>query len=235
MASQDVIVTRPSELHIAPTFQANVHEVPVNLYRLKVNAQSYDARRMSFTWRAPGNRLICSPQAYLEFELVCHVPYIMTEAECMGAIHGLVDRGGQFLDQDEQKSEHLIPDAGDSRASVSRSYGSSNKKDYAANLQANGQAASGKNLLVGGVGAGHFKPTGMKGIPGGAGYRGGLAFGEGDAVGNAIESIQYTINGCSISHQNWHLFKRSLDRCYMPLALCSGAFIPVEALGTLMM
>ena len=73
MASQDVIVTRPSELHIAPTFQANVHEVPVNLYRLKVNAQSYDSRRMSFTWRAPGNRLICSPSG---------LPGIRTSVSC---------------------------------------------------------------------------------------------------------------------------------------------------------
>ena len=53
-------------------------------------------------------------------------------------------------------------------------------------------------------------------FPGSIGYRPVLAFGEGDAVGNCIESIQYTINGCSISHQNWHLFKRSMDRCWIP-------------------
>ena len=130
MASSDVIVTRPSELHIAPTFQANVHEVPVNLYRLKVNAQSYDSRRMSFTWRAPGNRLIASPQAYLEFELVCHVPYVMTEAECMSACNGLVDRGPyaatQFFAEDEQQF---------SEANLMRSYGNADRQDYQAYLK----------------------------------------------------------------------------------------------------
>ena len=85
MAGMNEVVTiRPAELEVAPSFQASVHEVPVNLYRLKVDAQSFDSRRMSFSWRAPGNRLICSPQSYLEFELVCHVPYVMTEAEAMG-------------------------------------------------------------------------------------------------------------------------------------------------------
>ena len=38
---------------------------------------------------------------------------------------------------------------------------------------------------------------------------------EGDAVGNCIESIQFTINGCSISHQNWHLFKSAFIRVYL--------------------
>ena len=39
-----------------------------------------------------------------------------------------------------------------------------------------------------------------------------ICLGEGNCVMNAVESIQYSINGMSISHQNWHLFKRSLDR-----------------------
>ena len=211
MAAQDVIVTRPSELHIAPTFQANVHEVPVNLYRLKVNAQSFDSRRMSFTWRAPGNRLLASPQAYLEFELVCHVPYIMTEAECMSAVHGLVDRGGFTNTQTGYVAETV---------GTSVSGGTGIRADY---LDYVGAKANALGLLNGAKDA-IENPNKAGAIPGSSGYRAALAFGEGDAVGNCIESIQYTINGCSLSHQNWHLFKRSLDRCFMPSRVMQRCF-----------
>ena len=58
-----------------------------------------------------------------------------------------------------------------------------------------------------------------------------VAFGEGNAVLGCCESIQYTINGCSVSHSNWNLFKRSLDTCDIPSAVaqrvfskCGGAF-----------
>ena len=209
---QDVIVTRPSDLHIAPTFQPNVHETPVNLYRLKVSAQSFDNRRMSFTWRAPGNRLLCSPQAYLEFELVCHIPYVMTEGECMAAIHGLVDRGAQRFDQTAFQAEKDIVRA-------TRSYGASNRQDYDDYVGADLSSLALRNDADNAN-----EPGAAIARPGGSGYRACLSFGEGDAVGNAIESIQYTINGCSISHQNWHLFKRSLDRCYIPSRVMQRCF-----------
>ncbi|MAD44298.1 MAG: hypothetical protein CMH98_04765 [Oceanospirillaceae bacterium] len=58
-----------------------------------------------------------------------------------------------------------------------------------------------------------------------------VALGEGNAVMNCVESIQYTINGCSVSHANWDLFKRSLDTCDIPsdvaqrcFSKCGGAF-----------
>ena len=216
MATQDVIVTRPSELHIAPTFQANVHEVPVNLYRLKVSAQSFDSRRFSFSWRSPGSRLLCSPQAYLSFELICHVPYIMTESECMSAIHGLVDRGPYRADQIDQQSEQKTESAtigGKVGAYATRTYGSANRREY---LDYVGPDASALGIAVNAGSA--------TGIPGGGGYRAGCAFGEGNACLNSVESIQYTINGCSISHQNWHLFKRSLDRCYIPSRVMQRCF-----------
>jgi hypothetical protein len=41
---------------------------------------------------------------------------------------------------------------------------------------------------------------------------------------NAVESIQYSINGMSISHQNWHLFKRSLDRTNIPADTANRCF-----------
>ena len=89
---QEVVTIRPAELEVAPTFQGSLHETPVNIYRMKVDAQSADARRMSFGWRAPGNNLLCSPQAYLEFELDCQIPYTYTESEAVSAFYGMVDR-----------------------------------------------------------------------------------------------------------------------------------------------
>ena len=38
-----------------------------------------------------------------------------------------------------------------------------------------------------------------------------ITLGEGNPVMSSCESIQYVFNGMSISHANWHLFKRSLD------------------------
>ena len=72
---QEIVTIRDASLEIAPSFQASVHECPVNIYRMKVDAQSFDSRRFSFSFRSPGNRLICSPQAFIEFELDCHIPY----------------------------------------------------------------------------------------------------------------------------------------------------------------
>ena len=89
---QEVITIRPAELEVAPTFQGSLHETPVNVYRMKVDAQSFDSRRFSFSFRSPGNRLICSPQAFIEFELDCHVPYNYTEAEALSSLCGHVDR-----------------------------------------------------------------------------------------------------------------------------------------------
>ena len=58
-----------------------------------------------------------------------------------------------------------------------------------------------------------------------------ITFGEGNCVCNSIESIQVSLNGMSISHNNWHLFKRSLDRTNIPsdvaqrcFARCGGAW-----------
>ena len=201
---QEVVTIRDASLGIAPSFQASVHETPVNIYRMKVDAQSFDARRMSWTWRSPGNRLICSPQAFVEFELDCHVPYNFTEAEALSCICGHVDRsagrstvGGGV---NEEKVSDVVTLAETSRCEIAglRSYGYSGRGDAAGLVLAANDSA------------------GLTQVPGSRGYRAGLAFAEGDAVGNCIESIQFNINGCSISHQNWHLFKRSLDRCWIP-------------------
>ena len=187
MAMQEMITIRPAELEVAPTFQGSVHECPVNVYRMKIQAQSADARGFSFAWRSPGNNLICSPQGFVEFDLACHIPYNFTESEALSAICGHVDRSSVVSTLEEKTSEDGI-----------RSFGY-NYLGHAARAN-----------LVAGV------ENRKKQIPGSRGYRAGLAFGEGDAVGSCIESIQYTINGASISHQNWHLFKRSLDRCWIP-------------------
>ena len=188
MAMQEMVTIRPAELEIAPTFQGSVHECPVNVYRMKIAAQSADSRRFSFAWRSPGNNLICSPQGFIEFDLVCHIPYNFTEAEAMSAICGHVDRS-----------------SGDGGATSAQEVG-----------VIDGMRSGGNpDLSSIAVNAGAAART-VDEMPGSTGYRAGLAFGEGDAVGNCIESIQYTVNGASISHQNWHLFKRSLDRCWVP-------------------
>ena len=200
---QEVVTIRDASLEIAPSFQASVHETPVNIYRMKVDAQSFDSRRMSWTWRSPGNRLICSPQAFIEFELDCHVPYNFTEAEALSAICGHVDRSaGEILHGDVAVDDaSIIAATTAEKTSVNiagmRSYGMPTLGSAPDAIAANLDASS-------------------KQVPGSRGYRAGLSFAEGDAVGNSIESIQFTINGCSISHQNWHLFKRSLDRCWIP-------------------
>ena len=190
MAMQEMITIRPAELEVAPTFQGSVHECPVNVYRMKIQAQSADSRRFSFAWRSPGNNLICSPQGFIEFDLNCHVPYNFTEAEALSAICGHVDRSADtaIANGAAERSGNL-PNT--------RSFGARNIGSVEANY-------------------GNTRLDKAQQIPGSRGYRAGLAFGEGDAVGSCIESIQYTINGASISHQNWHLFKRSLDRCWVP-------------------
>ena len=182
-----MITIRPAELEVAPTFQGSVHECPVNVYRMKIQAQSADARRFSFAWRSPGNNLICSPQGFVEFDLACHIPYNFTESEALSALCGHVDRSSKVSTLEEKTSEDGI------RSFGYNYLGHAARANLAANVEDRKQQ-----------------------IPGSRGYRAGLAFGEGDAVGSCIESIQYTINGASISHQNWHLFKRSLDRCWIP-------------------
>jgi len=51
-----------------------------------------------------------------------------------------------------------------------------------------------------------------------------LAFGSGNCVMNAIESLQYVVNGGSISHSNWNLFKRTLDSCQIPAKVAQRCF-----------
>ena len=66
--------------------------------------------------------------------------------------------------------------------------------------------------------------TGENTVVGQKAYGAGLAFGQGNAVMNAVESIQYVINGGSISHSNWNLFKRTLDSCYIPAKVAQRCF-----------
>ena len=156
---QEMITIRPAELEVAPTFQGSVHECPVNVYRMKIQAQSADSRRFSFTWRSPGNNLICSPQGFIEFDLVCHLPYNFTEAEALSSICGHVDRSGTEPPE--------LYEMGANETNV-RSYGNPYIGGYAAGPPGNIQEDT--------EGIERF-------VPGSRGYRAGLAFGEGDAVG----------------------------------------------------
>ena len=65
-----------------------------------------------------------------------------------------------------------------------------------------------------------------------------ISFGEGNSVLSCAESISYTVNGGSISHSNWHLFKRTLDSCFIPARVaqrcfsqCGGSFNRYDSTG----
>jgi hypothetical protein len=168
----EVVTVRPANLTIAPLFQSSVEEAPTNVFKMSVKAQSADERRMSFVFRSPGNNLLLSPSAYVQFQIRVTVPHNYCAALNQLAISARQNGG--------------VPGAD----------------------------------LFTGVG---------DGIEGGAGSA--IAFGEGNALMNCCESIQYTVNGGSVSHSNWHLFKRTLDSCFIPpkiaqrcFSQCGGSF-----------
>ena len=66
MSARGTRVFRPSEYSVTPTFTQVVAESCTNRYRMKVDALSADAQRMSFSWKAPGLSLLLSPQAFIE-------------------------------------------------------------------------------------------------------------------------------------------------------------------------
>jgi hypothetical protein len=167
----EVTTIRPAELSITPLFQSSVSESPVNVFRQKITSQSADAKRMSWTWRAPGAKLLLSPTMYLEFNVEVNIPARWSKLANISSISLPQDVG-------------LVNDW--------------NVPGNVAMSTSDGPA---------------------------------VALGEGNAVMNCVESIQYTINGCSVSHANWDLFKRSLDTCDIPsdvaqrcFSKCGGAF-----------
>jgi len=60
-----VSVYRPPE-YTTNTFQSEVVESALNVFRMKVDATSVDEQRMSFSARSPGLGLVCSSRVFLE-------------------------------------------------------------------------------------------------------------------------------------------------------------------------
>ena len=175
----EVVTIRPSNISIAPLFQSSVSEHPTNIFKMKVTSQSADARRMSFVFRSPGNKLLLSPAAYIQFQLKVTVPHNYCRAVNIAPV--------------------------DARQNVAPNNGTFLGSNVVTNQQAQGPA---------------------------------ISFGEGNAVMSAVESIQYTVNGGSVSHSNWNLFKRTLDSCYIPsrvaqrcFSQCGGSYNRYDATG----
>ena len=178
---QEVTTIRPASTSISPLFQSALSEAPVNLFRMKVQSQAADAKRMSFVWRAPGVQLLLSPLAYLEFEVEVVVPHAFSRLYNVASI---------------QQAQNV----GDMAAAVGAQY----------------------------VQAGSYRHSASDGPA--------IAFGEGNAVMSCCESIQYVINGASLSHSNWNLFKRTLDQISIPadvaqrcFSRCGGSFNRYDA------
>ena len=162
----EVVTVRPANLTIAPLFQSTVSEHPTNIFKMTVKSQAADDRRMSWVFRSPGNQLLLSPSATIQFQVIVTVPH-------------------QYC-----RALNIIPM--DARQVLSQP---------GANAYASAGAAGSQTAMG---------PA--------------IALGEGNAVMGAVESLQYTVNGGSISHSNWHLFKRSLDSCYIPARVAQRCF-----------
>ena len=61
-------IFRPDEYKVTPTMEDSFSESCVNRFRLKIDALSASAQRMSFAWKAPGLGLLQSPQAYISMD-----------------------------------------------------------------------------------------------------------------------------------------------------------------------
>ena len=61
-----VKVLRPREYDSFPTFEPTLVESCLNRFKLVVDPLYFDAQRASFSWKAPGNGLVCSNNAFIE-------------------------------------------------------------------------------------------------------------------------------------------------------------------------
>ena len=90
--TNQVVSIRPAFLEVAqPSFVPSVTSSPANVYLQTVDAQSHDARRMSWVFRSPSSGLILSPLAYAKFQIKITAPYKMNRADMVGTLLGAID------------------------------------------------------------------------------------------------------------------------------------------------
>ena len=153
-----------------------VTETPVNLFRMKVQSSSADARRASFNFRSPAGKLLLNPKIYYQADFVVTVPQKYSKMMNMASIQQKQDTAG-------------------------------------------GQGLAALNDIAGGVDPGAGLRMVFARTDGPA-----ISLGEGNTVTQALESIQWTINGCSVSHANLHLFQKSLYQTDIPADVAQRCF-----------
>ena len=88
----NVIKIRPAEMELAqPSFQPSVQSCPSNVYIQEVQAQSYSADRMSWSFRSPSANLLCSPLVEGVFRVIVKTPYKLSKADGIGPLLGAFD------------------------------------------------------------------------------------------------------------------------------------------------
>ena len=66
---QSISIDRKNEYKFGPSIREHLVESVQNVFDMRVRADSSTLNRMSFTCRSPSSGLLCSPKAYVEFEL----------------------------------------------------------------------------------------------------------------------------------------------------------------------
>ena len=93
ISPDQIINVRSAEMEIQPLFRPSVQSSPANVYIQEVKAQTADESRMSWVWRSPSASLICSPLAYVTFQLkITSTTQQLTKADIVGALRGSVDQ-----------------------------------------------------------------------------------------------------------------------------------------------
>ena len=76
-SAQRVSVYRPSD-YSTSTFQAEVVESALNVFRMKVDPVSFDSQRASYSVRSPGLGLVCSSRAFIEADFIVDSSHTMS-------------------------------------------------------------------------------------------------------------------------------------------------------------
>ena len=74
-----------------PGFQPTIYEAPVNIFKQRVNAQSFNENRISWSFRSPSTNLLCSPLLLAKFWLRIECPYKLSKHEQVGPLLGVYD------------------------------------------------------------------------------------------------------------------------------------------------
>ena len=70
----DISVYRPQRYRISPLWRGEVTESCINRYKMRVDPLSFSEQRASFSWRAPGQGVILSPNAFIEASFLIRTP-----------------------------------------------------------------------------------------------------------------------------------------------------------------